>query len=90
MNFIHTDFQGSEGDVAIVTLDAQANVMLLDESNFSAYQNAGTFNYFGGWATKSPVRLVAPRSGHWHIVIDMGGGAGQVRASIQVVQRTLR
>jgi Domain of unknown function (DUF1883) len=90
MNFLHTDFHGSQGDVALVTLDAQANVMLLDDSNFNAYRNGASFNYFGGWASKSPVRLAAPHSGHWHIVVDIGGAAGQVRASIRVVQRAIR
>ena len=86
MEFIHTDFTGGQNDIAIVTIDTQANVMLLDDSNFSAYQNGGSFSYHGGWATKSPVRLAPPRYGHWHLVIDLGGSFGTVRTSVRFVQ----
>ncbi len=45
------------------------------------------YRYFGGYATKSPVRFAVPRAGHWHVVVDLGGGAGQVRASNSSAQR---
>jgi len=51
MEFLHSEFDGGPNDTVLVTLDAQANVMLLDESNFGAYRNGRTFSYFGGWAT---------------------------------------
>lgn len=86
MNFLHTDFDGGPNDVVLVTLDHQANVMLLDETAFSSYRSGGRFTYYGGWATKSPVRLRPPSSGHWHVVVDLGGRSGQVRAGIRVVK----
>lgn len=86
MNFLHTDFDGGPNDVVLVTLDHQANVMLLDETAFSSYRSGGRFTYHGGWATKSPVRLRPPSSGHWHVVVDLGGRSGQVRAGIRVVK----
>ena len=86
MNFLHTDFIGGPNDVAVVILSSQANVMLLDDCNFSAYRRGSSFNYCGGWATRSPVRLSPPRHGHWHVLVDLGGYAGHVRASIHIAR----
>ncbi len=88
MNFLHADFWIGADDIIIVTLDHQANAMLLDENNFNAYKYGRSFNYFGGWATKSPVRLSPPHHGHWHVVVDMGPYGGTVRAGIRVVGPT--
>ncbi len=86
MNFLHTDFDAYPGDVVLVTFDHQANVMLLDDHAFSAYRSGGSFEYTGGWATRSPVQLRPPSAGHWHVVVDLGGGAGRVRAGVRIVR----
>lgn len=85
MKFLHTDFNGGPGDTVVVTLDSQANVMLLDDHCFSSYKNGRSFQYHGGWATTSPVRLRPPRTGHWHVVVDLGGSTGHVKAGIQIL-----
>ena len=86
MSFLHTEFTGGPDNVVVVTLDRQANVMLLDDHEFSAYRSGARFSYRGGWATQSPVRLKPPAHGHWHVVVDLGGRGGQVRAGIRVVR----
>jgi len=43
------------------------------------------YRYDGGYATKSPMRLAVPRAGHWHVVVDLGGGAGHVRAFVSLL-----
>lgn len=86
MNFLHTEFTGGEESTALVTLDAQANVMLLAESEFSAYQRGYSFHYVGGWATSSPVRLTPPRYDRWHVIVDLGGRAGQVKAGVRIIR----
>ncbi len=86
MNFLHSQFDGGTDSIAEITLDSQANVMLLDETNFRSYQRGSTFRYIGGWAKQSPVRLSPSHHGHWHIVVDLGGYSGQVRAGIRVFQ----
>jgi len=83
MNFLHYDLDLSHGDVVEVTLDKQANVLLLDDTNFSNYKRGAHHTYYGGLAKQSPVRLAAPRAGHWNLVIDLGGYPGSVRASVQ-------
>jgi hypothetical protein len=85
MNFLHYEFQLGTNDVVEVTLDQQANVRLLDDSNFSRYQSGQQHTYYGGMAKVSPVHLRPPHSGHWHLVIDLGGYAGTVSASATVI-----
>jgi hypothetical protein len=86
MNFLHTEFTGGDEYVALVTLDGQANVMLLSDMDFQAYKRGNSFQYCGGWATRSPVRLVPPHLDRWHVVVDLGGHAGQIRAAVRVLQ----
>ena len=63
------------------TLSAGANVRLLDNSNFQSYRNGRQHRYIGGLAKQSPVKLTIPNSGTWHLVVDMQGLRGSVRAS---------
>lgn len=86
MNFLHYEFDLSGNDVVEVTLDKQANVRLLDDANYSLYKSWERHRYFGGLAKSSPVRIPAPHEGHWHLVIDLGGYAGTVRASARALQ----
>lgn len=86
MNFLHSESYLDSGDVAVVTLDSQANVLLMDDINFSAYRSGRSYRYHGGLAKQSPVRLAAPHSGHWNVVIDLGGYAGNVRAGVSFLR----
>src|SRR5438132_13946865 len=79
MDHLHYKFDANPGDVIEVMLDRAANVQLLDPANYENYTNGRGYRYHGGYATTSPVRLTVPRAGTWHVVIDFGGGAGQVR-----------
>jgi len=85
MDFLHYEFDASPGDVIEVELDRAANVQLLDAPNYENYRNGRGFRYQGGYATTSPVRLEPPRPGRWHVVIDLGGGAGRVRAFARLI-----
>jgi hypothetical protein len=89
MEFLHSEFDLNKGDVVEVTLNSRANVMLLDAMNFSAYQRGEAHRYYGGHAEKSPVRLTVPRSGKWHVVVNLGGYAGSVRAGVRVLQEAV-
>ena len=86
MNFLHTEEYLSAGDGFKVTLESQANVLLLDDSNFSNYRARRDYNYIGGLAKQSPIVLRAPRSGRWHLVVDLGGYSGSVRAGVSVLK----
>ena len=74
------------GTVAEVTLQGSgANVRLMDSSNFNSYKAGRQHRYHGGLVRKSPVRLQVPRSGTWHVAVDMQGLRGTVRSSIRVI-----
>lgn len=85
MNYLHKELQLDAGDVVEVTLDHPANVQLLDSTNFDQYERGRPYRYHGGHARESPVRIAAPHGGRWYVVIDLGGGAGTVRASVAVL-----
>lgn len=86
MNFLHYEFDLSADDIVEVTLDNQANVRLLDNANFALYQSGKKHHYYGGFAKTSPIQIAPPHAGHWHIVVDLGGYAGTVRASVRILQ----
>ncbi len=85
MKFLHWTVDVGPEDVVSVDLTRQANVLLLDESNFSAYRSGRSYRYHGGLAKRSPVNLVAPHPGRWHVVVDLGGYAGSVEANVSVL-----
>jgi hypothetical protein len=86
MNFIHSDFEVNGPAVAIVALNHQANVMLLDPMNYESYCARRLYLYVaGGWTIRSPLRLRIPSAGRWHIVVDLYGAPGHIVASIRLV-----
>ena len=65
MSFVKYDLgQLSGGEVATVDVRERANVLLIDQPNFIRYQRKQQFNYYGGQALRSPVRLEVPTAGH--------------------------
>lgn len=91
MGFNHHDLgHRKTGEMVEITLSGNAaNVRLLDSSNFNSYRNGRQHRYIGGLARKSPVRLKIPRSGQWHVVVDMEGLSGTVRSSVKILQGAL-
>ena len=87
MNFTHypLDHLTSGQIVEVTLLGSAANVRLMDSSNFQNYKNARQHRYHGGLVKQSPFRLQVPRSGQWHITVDMEGLRGTVRSSIRVL-----
>lgn len=74
------------GSTVVVTLDKQANVLLMDASNYRTYAagRGGQFRYYGGLMKRSPAHIPVPSSGHWYLAIDLAGRAGQIRHSISI------
>lgn len=62
-----------------------ANVRLFDSANYNAFKSGRSATGYGGHATRSPVRLQVPNSGHWYVVVDYGGLPGGGRAGVQVL-----
>jgi hypothetical protein len=87
MNFLHQEIDAGPDDLIEVTLDHAANVQLMDSTNYQNYRAGRPYRYFGGHVTSSPYRLRPPRHDRWHLVVDLGGNAGTVRASARVISR---
>lgn len=92
MRFIHHDLGNLDGgNIVLVTLKGNAaNVRLMDSSNFSNYRAGRRHRFYGGQATKSPVRLHVPHTSHWHVAVDLGGLGGQVRSGVRVLPAPLK
>jgi hypothetical protein len=71
-------------DVVKVDIDGDANVLLVDQAAFEAYQAHQTFHYVGGGYHAGTHHLGVPGEGSWHLVIDLGGRAGAVHHSVVV------
>ena len=88
MDFVHYDLgHRNGGDTVEVTLGTAANVRLLDSFNFNIYRQGGQYNFYGGYVTRSPYSVRVPTAGNWHLVIDLGGYAGQIRSAVRVSSR---
>ena len=87
MKFTHYKLGHVPADTVVeVTLQGSAaNVRLMDQSNFNHYKAGRQHRYHGGLAKSSPIRLQVPRSGTWHVTVDMQGLRGTVRSSIRVI-----
>lgn len=85
MNYLHHEYDAGPGDVIEVALNHAANVLLLDSANYSNYRNGRAYQYRGGYVSSSPFRISPPHRGLWHLVIDLGGNAGTVRASARIL-----
>jgi Domain of unknown function (DUF1883) len=86
MIHLHQELDAGPHDVIEVTLNGQANVLLLDTDNYDRYRRSEHYRYHGGLAKASPVRLVPPSDGHWHVVVDLGGFPGRIRADVVLFQ----
>jgi hypothetical protein len=84
MNFLHSELVVPEGHLVQVALAGQAaNVLLLDDANHGRYvREEDVHAAAGGYYTESPVMLRPPWAGRWHLVVDLGGAPGEVRASV--------
>lgn len=87
MNFQKYDLGNKPGGeiVEITLVGSAANIRLMDSSNFSSYQSGKQHRFYGGYMKKSPARIPIPYSGHWYVVIDLGGYSGTIRSSVRVL-----
>ena len=83
---LHYEFKANSNNIIEVNLDSEANVMLMDDANYSKYCGGRRFSYIGGFVTGTPYRIRPPRLGKWHVVIDRGGLRGQVRAAVRIIE----
>lgn len=86
MDFIYYDLkQVNSGRIVEVTMKSAANVRLMTSSNFNNFKAGRAYRYYGGFVQRSPFKIPVPSTAHWYVVIDLGGYAGQVSASVRVL-----
>jgi hypothetical protein len=84
--FTHYDIKAQRAGTTIeVTLSAVNNVRLMNAANFQRFTERLDFKYAGGVARKSPIRLVIPENGHWHIIVDAEGHHGLADSSVKLI-----
>ncbi|MEJ5281501.1 DUF1883 domain-containing protein [Pseudomonas sp. MYb541] len=88
MNFLHTREYLEQGDIVVVECSHQCNVRLTTDTNFSKFKQSGAHEYFGSFYKMLPARIAAPSTGHWNITIDLGGGSGNIRHSINIIRNS--
>jgi hypothetical protein len=82
--FLHKEVEAGPEDTLEVTLDHPANVLLLDQDNFDLYRTRKPYKYyFGSYIRQGLTRIRPPFKGHWHVVVDLGGGPGTVTAALK-------
>jgi len=86
-NFIHAREYLSKGDSVVVNCSHQCNVMLTIDKEFARYRSGETFNYYGGHFERFPATIIVPETGNWNVSIDLGGGAANIRYSINYIKR---
>ena len=92
MKFVKHDLGHRSGGefVEVLLKGNDANVRLMDSSNFQYFRSGRRHQYIGGHAKRSPIRLQIPRSGHWYVTVDLGGYKGKVRSSVRMLPGKLR
>ncbi len=83
---LHQRLFFNHGDLVEVMSDIQANVILMDDSDYSNYKAGRSYQYYGGFYTHFPRRIAAPRSGYWNVILDLAGGTATVRHSLRLIK----
>ena len=87
MNFLHYMVSTQAGDLIQAFLTGNAAwVRVMDDLNFQCYRSGLQYQYYGGHYTQSPAIIRSPAAGSWNVVIDLGGMAGHVNATVRVLQ----
>ena len=87
MTFLHWKIPGKTGDMIRVQMDTPSFVRMLDPLNFEYYKRGSKYDGSGGWSDKLDVDFTLPYKGVFHVVIDLGGTAGVVKATCDVTRR---
>ena len=87
MTFLHWKIPGTTGDLIRIQMDTPAFVRMLDALNFEYYRRGSKYSGEGGWSDKLDVEFALPYKGTFHIVVDLGGQVGVVKATCDVSRK---
>lgn len=85
MTFLHYQIKADPSKIVQVTIDGEATVKLLDTLNFSKYRLGKEHTFQGGLYPPSAIEFRVPVKDVWHVVIDLGGKKGEVKASVKLI-----
>ena len=85
MNFLHFTVHAGPDKIIQVKFNQRANVRLMDDLNYAKYKLKKRYTYSGGLYNPPRVDLRPPSDGFWHLVVDLEGLQGEVRASVDVL-----
>lgn len=75
-----------EGSIVRVNLTGtEANVELVDPTNRLEFKAGRRHNYYGGHYKQSPAIIPVPRTGHWYVMVHLGGFGGRVGSSVEIL-----
>lgn len=88
MDFLHQREHLNKDDIVEVDCSHQCNIVLLNDNNFTKYKNGKTYTHHGGggFFKKLPARLQTPSTGYWNIVLDISGGAANIKHSVTIIR----
>ena len=86
MHYLHYQLDLGKYDIVQVTLSMQAFLRMMTEKNYEHYRFGDEYKFHGGVATTSPANLQPPSAGHWHLVIDLGGKEGDLKATVNILK----
>lgn len=88
MKYLHFQLKLARNEVIQATLQQQSYLRIMDDENYANYRHGDQYRYHGGMATGSPAVIKPPVAGDWHLVIDLGGADGEVKAAVHIIQET--
>jgi Domain of unknown function (DUF1883) len=83
MRFIYTRITGGPEKSALVFLEHQANIFLLDDEEFDHYRFGQLFRCRGGWRRASPVMMSLPYHATWCVIVDLADQQLEISAHIE-------
>ena len=86
MSFMHYEVKARPGEIIQVNISRDANVRLLDQLNYAKYKLGKSYSATAGPETEGPIRFAPPYRATWHVIVDMEGRMGTVRASVEVLK----
>lgn len=87
MTTLNWKVSGSPGDLVRVRIDRPAYVRLFDELNYAKFKRGSTHSGQGGWSDRLDVEFLLPYRGSFHVVVDLGGQAGEVKATCDLSRK---
>ncbi len=86
MNYLHYRMDAGPGALIQVKIEGKAHVRLLDLLNYYKYRVGKPYISAFVYQDTSLVQLSPPYRGEWHIIVDLDGKQGEIKAIVDVVR----